>query len=408
MNLQRRFSIFALATVTLLSGAMGTFLIEQSYRQAINRIENEIRNIITAVEVASQDKVTTALAYARDAEVPVSIYLADGSNPPIPIFERGNGIAESQLIRLLSKSSTKTVTTSDGDAIGIVEIEGGSELLLLSPTDATSHQRNRSLTTMFFLLLIIFVAMLIALRLVVSRDIARERVLIETSERLRNETERRRLLIDFAGDASHELRTPLTVIKGYLELGQRSPSVLTNDETIGRLLSESSRMEQTISQLLEVFEIESLPQDDLHAVDLSSHLRKRLEIFIETNPQRDVNSLVEDGLSILATEELLDRIFGNLFNNIYRHTPTETSVKIVARKKDGQALVEFHDGGPGIENFGQTRLFSRFDKSRARDKGGSGLGLSIISAAVSRLNGEMTLGTSELGGLQTTLTFPIN
>ena len=406
MNLQRRFTIFALVTVTVLSGVMGSFLIQQSYLQALNRINNEIRNIVTAVEVAPQDKVTTALAYGRDAQVPISIYIKDGESAPLPILERGDGLPESDLKNLASKSALGKVISAAGNSFGLVEIEGGSELLIISATGQATQERNRSLATMALLLLFIFLAMLIALRLIVSRDIARERTLIETSERLRSEAERRKLLLDFAGDASHELRTPLTVIKGYLELGKKSPEILSSSENVERLLHESVRMERTIGQLLEVFEIESVPREELRRINLSTHLQSKVDVFAETNTQRSVTHEIESDLYVLATEELLDRIFGNLLGNIYRHTPQDASVSISAHLRSGNIEIEFNDAGPGMANLDKTRLFTRYDKSRSQESGGAGLGLSIVSAAISRIGGEIEIGRSELGGVKTVLKIP--
>lgn len=385
---------------------MGTFFIQQSYQNSINGISSEIRNVMTAVDVAPQNKVTTALSYGRDAQVAISIFITDGNNSPLPILERGDQLSEETLKGLSSSAHEGKIVSRNGYMVGAVGIEGESQLLVISPNFKAGKDRIRSLATMALLLALIFFAMVVALRLIVARDIAREKSLIESQERLRNEAERRRLLLDFAGDASHELRTPLTVLKGYLELGRKSSSVLTNAETIERLLHETDRMEKTISQLLEVFEIESLPNEDFISVDFSKIISERIKVFKETNHKRSVSSEIDEGIILHANESLVERVIGNLLSNIYRHTPEDATVRILAKREIGRTLIEFDDAGPGIPHLRENRLFTRFDKSRSHESGGSGLGLSIINAAVSKLGGTMELSTSDLGGLKTRIIIP--
>ena len=393
--------------VTLFSALLGVLLIQQNFNQSIYLISNEIRTIITAVDATTQDKATTALSYGRDAQVPLSIYISDKSSLPLAIVERDVEISDVRLNELSQRAVIGKVIRDGSILLGAVGIEGDSQFLIVSSTQRVTDQRNKALLTLIGLLLLISLAMFVALKLVVTRDIVRERELIETAERLKSETERRKILIDFAGDASHELRTPLTVIKGYLELGRTSTATLNNPSTIERLLQESNRMERTISQLLEVFEIESLPSIDLKITDLSKYLNNKLDILKETNPKRDVTGIIEGELRVLANEELLEKIFGNIFSNIYRHTNDDVKVRVCAFHEGNLLTIIIEDAGPGIKDVEKARLFSRFDKSRSRSSGGAGLGLSILGAAVSKLGGEVDLGSSELGGLKVTLNFPV-
>ena len=406
MNLQRRVTLFVVAMVTVLSALLGVLLIQQNYSQSVGQVTSEIRNILTAVEATPQDKVTTALSYGRDAQVPISIYISDNSNVPLPILQRDEGMTDEALNNLYQQALDGKVLKVGTFLIGTVAIEGESHILALSSIKHSTDLRNKAFVTLALLIFLICIAMFAALRLVVARDIRRERILIESSERLKSEVERRALLIDFAGDASHELRTPLTVIKGYLELGKNSPTTLNNPETINRLLQESQRMERTISQLLEVFEIESLPQTQLTSINLSTFLGTKVEILRETNPGRNLIVSIEPNLQVKASDELFEKIFGNILSNIYRHTPDNAAVRVIAQQNRQSVSVIIEDGGPGIEKLESARLFSRFDKSRSRESGGSGLGLSILDAAVKRIGGEVTLEKSELGGLKVSIEIP--
>jgi signal transduction histidine kinase len=84
-------------------------------------------------------------------------------------------------------------------------------------------------------------------------------------------------------------------------------------------------------------------------------------------------------------------------------------VLVRAKSEGGEVTVEFHDAGPGFPdgNYNKkSRLFSRFDPSRSRVTGGSGLGLSIMKAAAESLGGSLAIEQSELGGVLVTLYLP--
>jgi K+-sensing histidine kinase KdpD len=103
----------------------------------------------------------------------------------------------------------------------------------------------------------------------------------------------------------------------------------------------------------------------------------------------------------------MDRMVGNLFSNIRRHTPQDAPVKVsLERSKDSFTLV-VEDGGAGFENFpDKTRLAKRFSPERSAD--GTGLGLSIISSIVDRYEGSLTYSRSSLGGVKVEIVLPLS
>lgn len=391
MGLQKRLTIFTVALVTLLSGLLGGFLIKQDFDGAINKIRTELIYIQSSVDQTQQDKVTTAVALARSAPIQVSVGLVD---------ENGNFTAILEPDEPLSKK------------IDIyVDIEGGSQLLLSASTSNELDRRNSSVINLFVFLLSIIALSIIILRLVIARDVARERRAIEMAEHLKSENEKRTALLEFAGDASHELRTPLTVIKGYLELGEKSRDVISSPETIGRMKREVDRMERTISSLLQVFEIDAIPDQELRVQNIAPLLNEAVNTFIAINPMREVSCEIDSNIELSITEPLLNAVIGNALSNISRHTQENAPVSFSAKKLNGEVLIKIEDGGPGIADRlseDSIQLFTRFDKSRSRQNGGSGLGLSIIFSAVKKLGGEINLGRSNLGGLAINIRIPIS
>ena len=103
----------------------------------------------------------------------------------------------------------------------------------------------------------------------------------------------------------------------------------------------------------------------------------------------------------MGSKKYLQRFIQNAFTNIRLHTPATTSVR-VSVKSSKQIVVVIEDSGPGLppESYGEKiRGLKRFDRSRSRDSGGTGLGMSIMNAVIERHKGSFTLRKSELGGL---------
>jgi len=97
----------------------------------------------------------------------------------------------------------------------------------------------------------------------------------------------------------------------------------------------------------------------------------------------------------------------NILNNISRHTPADAPVRIQLSRNGKKSFLRIEDGGPGLPETSYRdgiELLNRFDSSRSRETGGSGLGLSIIAAIVHEHGGTLTMRKSALGGLAVEVT----
>lgn len=209
---------------------------------------------------------------------------------------------------------------------------------------------------------------------------------------------------EFLGDASHELRTPLTVVKGYVELlsGKSMSDPEQRARAFSRVNSEIVRMETLISDLLFLAEFGHVPTQELLDVDLSKLLRSHLTDFSTFNEGREITSNIKDHLIIKGSESHLERLSVNIFANISRHTPIDAPVNVSLNRSDHGISLVIEDGGPGLPESAYkegVQNFKRFDLSRSREDGGSGLGMSIIFAIVREHGGTITLRPSVLGGL---------
>ena len=228
----------------------------------------------------------------------------------------------------------------------------------------------------------------------------------------RDETASLARMQEFLGDASHELRTPLTVIKGYVEmLGKNQLKEDADKErAFNRVGNEIQRMESLVQDLLLLAELGESGAREIEKVDLSEILTAHGTDFITLNPDRKVSLAISQEITIEASRDYLARFIQNALTNIVRHTNNSDPVNIslMTRGKSVEMIIE--DGGKGLPESAyreDIRSLNRFDKSRSRENGGSGLGMSIMSAVIQKLGGRFSLRKSELGGLAIVVELPV-
>lgn len=193
----------------------------------------------------------------------------------------------------------------------------------------------------------------------------------------------------FSGDASHELRTPLTIMKGEVELALRSErSKEEYQEILVSILEEIERMTNIVENLLLLAKSESgdilIDKRDVNVKDIILELCDQLEMFAT---ERNV-SLIYDGLedaNIIGDRLRLRQVFTNLIVNAIKYNVSggKVIINIVNSTKGVSVVVE--DTGIGIKEEEIKKIFDRFyraDKSRKRETGSAGLGLSICKSII--------------------------
>jgi signal transduction histidine kinase len=216
----------------------------------------------------------------------------------------------------------------------------------------------------------------------------------------------------FVGDASHELRTPLTVIKGYVEMLSKNQLTQETDKAraFDRVSTEINRMESLVRDLLLLAELGESGARDIEVVDFSEIVRAHGTDFLTLNAGRSVQLAIEPEIFIDASRDYIARFIQNALTNIVRHTAKDDAVKISLTRQGRSAQLMIEDAGPGLPESGyreDIRSLNRFDKSRSRDNGGSGLGMSIMSAVITKLDGTFSLRKSTLGGLAIVVELPV-
>ena len=189
----------------------------------------------------------------------------------------------------------------------------------------------------------------------------------------------------FSGDVSHELRTPLTIIRGEIEvLLRKNRKKEEYMKTLNSVLEESHRMEKIIDDLLFLSRIEGMDKSKLNE---TMQLEDVLEQVLESRRQSAVNKGLEftaekvKPAGVRGNRNLLERMLANVVDNAIRYTLSGGRVEIVLDKNLNRAILEIRDTGIGIPERALPYIFDRFyvvDKSRSKETGGSGLGLSIV------------------------------
>ncbi len=211
------------------------------------------------------------------------------------------------------------------------------------------------------------------------------------------EERRRRLLADVA----HELRTPLATIDAYLE-GLADGVVQPEPETWRLLRRESARLNRLSDDITRVSRAEE------HQLELHPE-RVRPQELIETAARAAAPSFAARGVelrvepdheapTIAADRDRLGEVLANLLENALRHTPASGSVTLSATRDGDSAVLTVTDTGEGLDPTELERIFERFyrtDTARSRDRGGSGIGLTISRALVEAHGGTLR---AESGG----------
>ena len=218
----------------------------------------------------------------------------------------------------------------------------------------------------------------------------------------------------FVSDVSHELRTPLTAIRGGAETLLESEDVTAEDRDrfLMSIVSESDRLTRLANDLLALERIEGTTGElPVAQVDLTAVIRHTVETLEPLTEERGVAVAVEgEATFVLGDRDRLQQVMANLVDNATRMTPRGGTVTVRIERTKKRAIVSVLDEGPGLPPEDVDRVFDRFwraSASRARSKGGAGLGLSIARAIVERHGGHIRAANRPEGGAAFSFDLPL-
>ncbi|RPK07598.1 sensor histidine kinase [Priestia endophytica] len=216
---------------------------------------------------------------------------------------------------------------------------------------------------------------------------------------------------EFISNVSHEIQSPLTSISGFAHaLKKEDLSLQERKRYLEIIEMESIRLSKLSKNLLRLTSLES---DDLTLKRKSYRLDQQLRRIILANEPQWAEKEIEmdialESLTITADEELMDQVWINLIHNSIKFTPKAGTITVTAdQTANGQLMVKINDTGIGMNKDSLMHIFERFykaDKSRTRDAGGSGLGLSIVKKIIDLHKGQIQVKSELEKGTEIVIT----
>jgi heavy metal sensor kinase len=218
----------------------------------------------------------------------------------------------------------------------------------------------------------------------------------------------------FVDHAAHELRTPLTVLQGNLEVALlKARSSEEYRETLINNLAQVGRLITLTRSLLTLAKFTSdKPPVQLVPLALEPLLQDLVEELTILFDERQIRLSLEfqSVPPILGDAQWLKQALMNLLDNALRYTPSGGAVTVRLQAVVDGVAVAVEDTGHGIEPEHLPHLFERFyrtDWARAKDSGGTGLGLPIVKEIVEAHGGSISVTSQVDKGSVFTLRLPV-
>lgn len=223
----------------------------------------------------------------------------------------------------------------------------------------------------------------------------------------------RRLRRQLVADVAHELRTPINQIQGALYALLDGIYPMTEEE-IARLLDHTQNLTHIVNDLRETAQAEAGQLPMLLAdVDLSRLLENAIDEFKQTAQEKDIQLQLQAQATatIHVDRDRMLQVLRNILSNAMRHTPPQGQITIKTDVGTRNITLIVSDTGEGIPESALPHIFERFyrvDVARSRERGGTGIGLSITRSIVEAHNGTICAESTVGKGTTFTIVLPLH
>jgi len=192
---------------------------------------------------------------------------------------------------------------------------------------------------------------------------------------------------EFMGNVAHELRTPIFAIQLSLEtlLDGAISDEKVNMDFLNRAFNQTKRLKELVDDLIRIAKFETGVKMSKRYFEISNVITKTVDDLRTLTDNKKISLSYDpsdtNGVTVFGDEERLQQVLVNLIDNSVKYTPEHGEIKVALDVREKEVIVSVEDNGMGIPKKDLPRIFERFyrvDKTRSRDVGGSGLGLSIV------------------------------
>ena len=408
MKLQTRLTALVSAIIILISAAIGLFAISITENNEVGRVDSILNSAVNQLVTTQDDPLSLALLLADQSDLKFTVSYISAAREITALNQSSGDLlgvpGDQDLSAALSTGIT--LKTDELNRIRAVELPDDEFLALSVSLADISAAKSQNIRYLF-----LFTLAMVLLGTAVSNYLfRRDNELNEVVNSLQKNQENMR---EFLGDASHELRTPLTVIKGYVELLSKNQitDVTKAAEYYDRVGHEIERMQSLINDLLLIAELEDEAPLETEIINFSREVAHMSNDLKALQPSRPIETKIEPGILINISHNYAQQMLANIFANLRRHTPEDSQVLIDLTTAGNKAVLSISDAGSGLPEEvykSGIQYFQRFDRSRSRESGGSGLGMTIMKRIIENANGLIELRKSQFGGLEIKITLPIS
>lgn len=330
--------------------------------EAILVIDTETTQILDA-----NTTVTQMFGYKRNELLSMSILQLSGE----PLQTR-------QLIQMQAQSILipKGLVRTRDERIIPMEITGrffewqGKKLLLIAARDITERVRSDEALREY-----------------------REHLEDQVQERTAALTIANQELESFSFSLAHDLRAPLRAIEGFSRAILEDHAERIDPEMhlyLGHVIKASEDMKRIIDALLSLYRL-TLNEIQLEQVNLSEMAASILDEFCLHEPQRSVERIIPDNLTVVADRQLMQIVLANLLGNAWKFSAMRNPARIELGKQEGEVATYFiRDNGAGFDMTYADKLFGIFQRLHSDEEfPGTGIGLATVKRIIKRHHGDV-------------------